>query len=558
MSFGRWAAVQLGRWAGSGTIAHCRALSGAPLASSTRRRPRQRRSRACGRSSSSPRASSARPCRTVSPSPPPPPPPPCPPRVRTRSRRNPTSATGRRVRACCRAHARPSPPLAQVRTGSVRPPPGERPRRPRRPRRARRHAPAHRPPHAPQLRRAPGERPPPAPAGDERLCRGGGRRGRAVVEEWRARGAGCTFRARSIPTAPRFHPPPPIGVRPAGTTYTPASRQAHAHAHAHAHVHAHVHVVCMCMHMTCCMSTRVGTHQALAVHGQRRRHGPQSRAELGRKPCGRRSSLLLLLRRPRCRRRPRRRLRPRWLRLQPLDLFLQPLLLTGQERAALLRRLPAVARLSRRWEECAARAVVAGRGSITGTGSSTHEGIAPPARRQVKSPARAALRLRSSTIQPLPLQKTVQPLSARRMARSSCDYSEQKETSLRTRRERWAEAWLGWMPGWAWAAVWTRMVTVRACAAAAGGAGQSAEGSPACRSRRVCQAPRRGAARSRGVAEPHENSCPFSSRFGGRKPNRLAVTIRMPQPTDQPVQCHHLPAAPALPALPASGSTPAA
>ena len=287
------------------------------------------------------------------------------------------------------------------------------------------------------------------------------------------------------------------------------------------------------------------------MHGQRRRHGPQSRAELGRKPCGRRSSLLLLLRRPRCRRRPRRRLRPRWLRLQPLDLFLQPLLLTGQERAALLRRLPAVARLSRRWEECAARAVVAGRGSITGTGSSTHEGIAPPARRQVKSPARAALRLRSSTIQPLPLQKTVQPLSARRMARSSCDYSEQKETSLRTRRERWAEAWLGWMPGWAWAAVWTRMVTVRACAAAAGGAGQSAEGSPACRSRRVCQAPRRGAARSR-ASRNHENSCQFSCpRFGGRKPNRLTVTIRMPQPTDQPVQCHHLPAAPALPALPA-------
>ena len=81
----------------------------------------------------------------------------------------------------------------------------------------------------------------------------------------------------------------------------------------------------------------MGTHQASAVRGQRRRHGPQSRVELGRKACGIRSSLLpLLLRR---RRRRRRRLRGRWLRLQPLDLFLQPLLLTGQERAALLRRL---------------------------------------------------------------------------------------------------------------------------------------------------------------------------------------------------------------------------
>ena len=150
-----------------------------------------------------------------------------------------------------------------------------------------------------------------------------------------------------------------------------------------------------------------------------------------------------------------------------------------------------------------------GAGVNHGHGLSTHEGIAPPARRQVKSPARAALRLRSSTIQPLPLQKTVQPLSARRMARSSCDYSEQKETSLRTRRERWAEAWLGWMPGWAWAAVWTRMVTVRACAAAAGGAGQSAAGSPACRSRRVCQAPRCRALTRR---REHENSCPFSAR----------------------------------------------
>ena len=114
----------------------------------------------------------------------------------------------------------------------------------------------------------------------------------------------------------------------------------------------------------------MGTHQASAVRGQRRRHGPQSRVELGRKACGIRSSLLplLLLRR---RRRRRRRLRGRWLRLQPLDLFLQPLLLTGQERAALLRRLSAVARLSRRREQCAAQVVVAGRDLITDTGSST-------------------------------------------------------------------------------------------------------------------------------------------------------------------------------------------
>ena len=151
----------LGSWAGSGTIAHCRALSRTPLASSTRRRPRQRRSRACGRSSSPPRASSALPCRAVSPAPPPAPAPPCPPRLRTRSRRNPTSAPGLRVRACCRPRAHPSPPLAQVPPGSVRPPPGERTR-------ARRHAPAPRPPRAPQLRRAPGERPPRAPTGDDR------------------------------------------------------------------------------------------------------------------------------------------------------------------------------------------------------------------------------------------------------------------------------------------------------------------------------------------------------------------------------------------------------
>lgn len=115
--------------------------------------------------------------------------------------------------------------------------------------------------------------------------------------------------------------------------------------------------------------TRVdsGTHQALAVRGQRRRHGLQSHAELGRK-AGRRpgSLLLLLLSRRRRRRRRRCRLRRRWLRLQPLDLFLQPLLLTGQERAALLRHLSAVARLSRGREECcAAQAVVAGRRLIT-------------------------------------------------------------------------------------------------------------------------------------------------------------------------------------------------
>ena len=156
---------------------------------------------------------------------------------------------------------------------------------------------------------------------------------------------------------------------------------------------------------------------------------------------------------------------------------MQPLLLTGQERAALLRRLSAVARLSRRREQCAAQAMVAGRGLITDTGYSTHEGIAPPAQRPVPSPARADRRLRSSTSRPLPLQRA-QPLPAR-MARRSCDCSEQKETSLRTRRV--AEAWLGWMPGWAWAVVWTRMATVRACAAAAGGDGQSAAGSLACR-----------------------------------------------------------------------------
>ena len=167
------------------------------------------------------------------------------------------------------------------------------------------------------------------------------------------------------------------------------------------------------------------THQALAVRGQRRRHGPQSRAELGRKACSRPGSLLLLL---------LSRRRRRWLRLQPLDLFLQPLLLTGQERAALLRRLSAVARLSRGREECcAAQAVVAGRRVSTGTGSSTHEGIAPPAQRPVPSPARAGRRLRSSssqprlpqkmtqqappqkTSQPAPAQKTSQPLPSQKM-----------------------------------------------------------------------------------------------------------------------------------------------
>ena len=181
------------------------------------------------------------------------------------------------------------------------------------------------------------------------------------------------------------------------------------------------------------------THQALAVRGQRRRHGPQSRAELGRKACRRPGSLLLLLlSRRRRRRRRRRRLRRRWLRLQPLDLFLQPLLLTGQERAALLRRLSAVARLSRGREECcAAQAVVAGRRVITGTGSSTHEGIAPPAQRPVPSPARAGRRLRSSSSQPLlsqkmtqqappqkttqpaPAQKTSQPLPPQKMAQQA-------------------------------------------------------------------------------------------------------------------------------------------
>ena len=258
----------------------------------------------------------------------------------------------------------------------------------------------------------------------------------------------------------------------------------------------------------------MGTHQASAVRGQRRRHGPQSRVELGRKACGIRSSLLplLLLRR---RRRRRRRLRGRWLRLQPLDLFLQPLLLTGQERAALLRRLSAVARLSRRREQCAAKAVVAGRDLITDTGFSTHEGIAPPVQRPVPSPARADRRLRSSTSQPLPLQMTNPwrrpwrlARHVKRLARRSCDCSERKETAtnLRTRRVRWAEAWLGWMPGWAWAVVCTRMATVRACAAAAGGAAQSAAGSPACRrclAREVCRARVGRCCRARGLRSVH-------------------------------------------------------
>ena len=200
---------------------------------------------------------------------------------------------------------------------------------------------------------------------------------------WSSSGArvGMARSERALtPTAPRLPCPALVCMRPA-RAHTPASP-----------------------HVWAC------THQALAVRAQRRRHGPQARAELGRKVCSRPGSLLLLLRsrrRRRCRR--RRRLRRRWLRLQPLDLFLQPLLLTGQERAALLRRLSAVARLSRGREECcAAQAVVAGRRVITGTGSSTHEGIAPPAQRPVPSPARAGRRLRSSSSQPLPPQKMTQ------------------------------------------------------------------------------------------------------------------------------------------------------
>lgn len=63
----------------------------------------------------------------------------------------------------------------------------------------------------------------PGTIGDDkgtRLCLGG--RGRGVVQEWRARG-GCTFRARSGPTAPRLHSPPNLCVRPAGTTNTSQS-----------------------------------------------------------------------------------------------------------------------------------------------------------------------------------------------------------------------------------------------------------------------------------------------------------------------------------------------
>ena len=218
-----------------------------------------------------------------------------------------------------------------------------------------------------------------------------------MVEQWRARGDGA-LRARSNPpTAPRLPCPPSSACA----------------SHEHTHQPADTCGAC--------------THQALAVRGQRRGHGLQSRAELGRKACRRPGSLLLLLlSRRRRRRRRRRRLRRRWLRLQPLDLFLQPLLLTGQERAALLRRLSAVARLSRGREECcAAQAVVAGRRVITGTGSSTHEGIAPPAQRPVPSPARAGRRLRSSSSQPrlpqkmaqqAPPQKTSQPAPAQKMS----------------------------------------------------------------------------------------------------------------------------------------------
>ena len=152
-----------------------------PLASPTSRCPRQRRSRACGRSSSPPRASSAHPWRTVSP---PPPPPSRPPHLRTRSQRNPTSAPGLRVCPCCRADARPPLPAQRARPGSLPPPPGERTR-------ARRHAPAHRPPCAPQLRCVPGEHPPPAPTGGGR-CSARWSRGGGVEWSGVCAGVGCT------------------------------------------------------------------------------------------------------------------------------------------------------------------------------------------------------------------------------------------------------------------------------------------------------------------------------------------------------------------------------
>eukprot|EP00964_Phaeocystis_antarctica_P020067 scaffold11081_cov61-Phaeocystis_antarctica.AAC.2 len=62
------------------------------------------------------------------------------------------------------------------------------------------------------------------------------------------------------------------------------------------------------------------------------------------------------------------------------------------------------------------------------------------------------------------------------------------------------------MPGWAWAVVCTRMATVRACAAAAGGAAQSAAGSPACRrclAREVCRARVGRCCRARGLRSVH-------------------------------------------------------